>query len=395
MKLLYLSILFSFFPVAAHSQEVAKAELYLLTCGPGTEIYSVYGHSALRVLIPEKNSDIIYNWGVFDFSTPNFALRFARGRLNYSLGVSSYDSFLREYYMGKRWVVSQKINLDSAQTAKLFVLLEENLKPENINYRYDFFYDDCSTRIRDLLEKSVGEYLDYPPDASANELPTFRDLISKYEKGYVWRRAGIDLLIGTAGDKKASLRDRMFLPVEMKEGLSGTNIRRDGKMIPLLSNPALVLDFEPPVVKTNMLTGPFFIFSLLLIICIGLTGYFRGKKANNIIDMVIFSIFSILSVLMIFFNLFTDHQQLKSNLNIIWLSPFVILCLLSLVLKKNWSIWFRIVFFLSVGFLVFLVFLPQDINNSFVPLIGILIVRSSVRSEFSWNPLTIPYLTQL
>jgi len=166
-------------------------------------------------------------------------------------------------------------------------------------------------------------------------------------------------------------------------------------MIPLLTNPALVLDFEPPVVKTNMLTGPFFIFGLLLIICIGLTGYYRGKKANNIIDIVIFSIFSIFSVLMIFFNLFTDHQQLKSNLNIIWLSPFVILCLLSLVLKKDWRIWFRVVFFLSVGFLAFLIFLPQDINNSFVPLIGILIVRSSVRSEFSWNPLTIPYLTQL
>ncbi len=395
MKLLYLSILFAFLPIAANSQEAAKEEVYLLTCGPGTEIYSVYGHSALRVVIPEKNSDTVYNWGVFDFSTPNFAWRFARGKLDYSLGVSSYEGFLREYYMEKRWVVSQKINLDSAQTEKLFVLLEENLKPENINYRYDFFYDDCSTRIRDLLEKSVGDNLDYPPDLSTNELPTFRDLISKYEKGYVWRRAGIDLLIGTGGDKKASFRDRMFLPVEMKDGLSQTNVRREGKMIPLLTNPALVLDFEPPVVKPNMITGPFFIFGLLLIICIGLTGYLRGKKANNIIDIIIFSIFSILSVLMIFFNLFTDHQQLKSNLNIIWLSPFVILCLVSLVLKKDWRTWFRIVFFLSVGFLAFLVFLPQDINNSFVPLIGILIVRSSVRSEFSWNPLTIPYLTQL
>lgn len=395
MKLLYLSILFAFLPIAANSQEAAKEEVYLLTCGPGTEIYSVYGHSALRVVIPEKNSDTVYNWGVFDFSTPNFAWRFARGKLDYSLGVSSYEGFLREYYMEKRWVVSQKINLDSAQTEKLFVLLEENLKPENINYRYDFFYDDCSTRIRDLLEKSVGDNLDYPPDLSTNELPTFRDLISKYEKGYVWRRAGIDLLIGTGGDKKASFRDRMFLPVEMKDGLSQTNVRREGKMIPLLTNPALVLDFEPPVVKPNMITGPFFIFGLLLIICIGLTGYLRGKKANNIIDIIIFSIFSILSVLMIFLNLFTDHQQLKSNLNIIWLSPFVILCLVSLVLKKDWRTWFRIVFFLSVGFLAFLVFLPQDINNSFVPLIGILIVRSSVRSEFSWNPLTIPYLTQL
>jgi len=395
MKLKFLTTLLAFFPCLLISQEVPKAEVYLLTCGPGTEIYSVYGHSALRIVVPERNSDIVYNWGVFDFSTPNFAWRFARGRLDYSLGVSSYESFLRDYYMEKRWVLEQKINIDSAQTAKLFALIAENLKPENINYRYDFFYDDCSTRIRDLLEKAVGEDLIYPPDEPRSSLPTFRDLISKYEKGYHWRRAGIDLLIGTEGDKKASFRDMMFLPVEMKDGLSETNIRREGKLIPLLSNPVLALDFESPVVRGNMLTGPFLVFGFLLVLCIALTGLFRGKKINRVIDIVVFSIFSILALLMIFFNLFTDHQQLKTNLNIFWLSPFIILCLISLILNKDWKLWFRIVFFLSLGFLAFLVILPQDINNSFVPLIGMLIVRSSIRSGFSWNPLTIPYLTQL
>lgn len=395
MKLKYLTILLSFLPSLSISQEVPKAEVYLLTCGPGTEIYSVYGHSAIRIVLPEKNSDLVYNWGVFDFSTPNFAWRFARGRLDYSLGVNSYESFLRDYYLEKRWVTEQRINIDSAQTSKLFELIAENLKPENINYRYDFFYDDCSTRIRDLLEKAVGEGLIYPPGQPQSNLPTFRDLISKYEKGYYWRRAGIDLLIGTEGDKKASFRDRMFLPVEMKDGLSETSIRREGKLIPLLSNPVLVLDFEPPVVKKSMLTGPFLVFGLLLVICIALTGWLRQKKANLIIDSIVFSIFSLLALLMIFFNLFTDHQQLKTNLNIIWLSPFIILCLISLLLNKDWMVWFRIVFFLSVGFLAFLVILPQDINNSFVPLIGILIIRTSVRAGFSWNPLTIPYLTQL
>lgn len=395
MKLKHLIILLAFLPSLSFSQEVGVADVYLLTCGPGEEVYSVYGHSALRIVIPEKNIDLVYNWGVFDFSTPNFAWRFARGHLDYSLGVSSYESFLREYYMEKRWVTEQRININSEQTAKLFELITENLKPENINYRYDFFYDNCSTRIRDLIEKAVGNDLIYSPDQAWKSLPTFRDLISKYEKGYYWRRAGIDLLVGVEADKKASFRDMMFLPLEMKDCLSETSIRHEGKLIPLLTNPVLVLDFAPPVVSQSILAGPMIVFSFLLIICIFLTGWLRDRKSNLVIDLIIYSIFSILALMMIFFNLFSDHQQLKTNLNIIWLNPFIIICLISLLFNKDWMIWFRLVFFISVGFLAFLVILPQNINNSFVPLIGILIVRTSTRAGFSWNPLTIPYLTQL
>jgi len=394
-KLKYLFLFLIFNPLMAASRENPAAEVYLLTCGPGTETYSVYGHSALRIVIPEKESDLVYNWGVFDFNTPNFAWKFAKGRLSYSLGVSTYDNFLRDYYLEKRWVVSQKLNLESDEVEKLFQLIAENLKPENINYRYDFFYDDCSTRIRDLIEKSVGDNLLWPPGEETRNMPTFRQLTGKYEEVFPWTKAGIDLLMGSPGDKKASFRDRMFLPVEMKDGLSELQIRRQGKTIPLLANPVLVLDFDQPAFRKNLFTTPFFVFCILLIIMIMLTGFFRGKKSSSIIDITVFSIFSILAILMIFFNFFTDHQQMKWNLNIIWLNPFIILCLLSLILKKDSLVWFRIVFFLAAGFLVSLVVLPQSINNAFVPLIGILILRSSARANFFWNPLTIPYLTQL
>ena len=285
--------------------------------------------------------------------------------------------------MERRWVVSQKINLETHEIEKLFQLIAENLKPENITYRYDFFYDDCSTRIRDLIEKSIGEDLGYGrlkekagicrPSGS---LPAN---MKRYSHGL---KVGIDLLMGSPGDKKASFRERMFLPVEMKNGLSELQIRRQGKMIPLLTNPELVLDFDQPVLKGNFFTSPFFVFSVLLIIMIILTGLFREKKANSIIDIIVFSIFSILAILMIFFNFFTDHQQMKWNLNIIWLSPFIILCLISLILSKDWHVWFRIVFFLAAGFLVSLVILPQSINNAFVPLIGILILSKFGKGEF-------------
>lgn len=394
-KLKYLILLLVLLGQELISQEVSGADIYLLTCGPGTETYSVYGHSALRIVIPEKNSDMVYNWGVFDFATPNFVWKFAKGRLDYSLGISSYDTFLRDYFLDGRWVVSQKLNLETADIKKLFQLIAENLKPENISYRYDFFYDDCSTRIRDLIEKAVGENLIYPPTEANRDLPTFRYLTGEYEKVMPWTKAGIDLIMGSPGDKKASFRDRMFLPIELKNGLSELLIRRNGKMIPLLTNPEIVVDFKQPLFKEKLLASPMLVFSLLLIIVIILTGYFRGKRANNIIDIVIFAIFSILALMMIFFNFFTDHHQMKWNLNILWLNPFIILCFISLLLKKDWLIWFRVVFFMAAGFLALLVVLPQHINNAFVPLIIILILRSSIRAGFSWNPLTIPYLTEL
>jgi hypothetical protein len=393
-KFALLLLIFAFLNQLISSQEKPEAEVYLLTCGPGTETYSVYGHSALRIVIPEKNSDIVYNWGVFDFSTPHFGWEFAKGRLDYMLGVSSYDGFLKEYYAEQRWVISQKANLESKDIEKLFILIADNLKPENVKYKYDFYYDNCSTRIRDLLEKAIGEDLIYPPEELKKDLRTFRNLTGDYEKVYPWTKLGIDLLIGSPGDKKASFRDRMFLPVGLKNGLSDLHIRRNGKMIPLLTNPDIVLDFEQPVLKEKLFTAPLFIFSLLLIIVIILSGLTRGKPGNTVIDICLFTGLSLLAILMIFSNFLTDHQQLRWNLNIIWLNPFLLLCLSSIVFNRNWYIWFRITFYLAAGFLLFIVILPQQINNAFVPVIMMLLLRSSIRAGFKWNPLKLPYLTE-
>jgi len=393
-KFQYLSILFVFILQAASSQEQPRAEVYLITCGPGSEIYSMYGHSALRVVIPEEESDLVYNWGVFDFNTPNFAWKFAKGKLNYMLGVYPYDRFLKDYFSEERWVISQKFNLDSASIERLFQLLAENLKPENVKYKYNFYYDDCSSRIRDIIEKAVGDDLLYPPDEK-KEQHTFRYLTGEYEKKYPWIKLGIDVLIGSPGDKKATFRDRMFLPDHLKNGLSELIIRREGKMIPLLADPETVLDFDQPVAKNKILTSPLFVISLLLIIVIILTGLLRRKAANNIMDIFLFTIFSFLAIMLIFANFITAHHELKWNLNILWLNPFIIVCLISLIMKRNWYKWFRVVFYSEVIFLALMVFLPQHFNNAFIPMIFMLLLRSSIRADFKWNPFTPPYLTQL
>jgi hypothetical protein len=386
--LLIISIFFLICQAGVFSQPVSDTSVYLLTCGPGTETYSIYGHSALRIVIPEKNSDTVYNWGVFDFSAPYFAWKFAKGRLDYMLGTESLQDFLRTYFFEKRFVYSQKINLTADETTRLIALINENLRPENVKYRYDFFYDDCSTRIRDLLEKSIGERLLYPPSESG-KTPTFRDMVGKYQNPFPWLKFGIDLIMGSPGDKKAMLRDRMFLPIDMQNELVDTRIKRDDKMVPLLQNPEIILDFNSPSIKQNLFTTPIFVFTLLLIIIIILSGLIRNRKINRLFDIVIFSLFSILALMMIFFNFFTNHQQMKWNLNIIWLNPLIIICLVTLIINKAGSGLFRILFFISVAFIILSLVLPQDFNNAIIPLVFIIALRSSVRSEFDWNPLSL------
>jgi hypothetical protein len=360
----------------------------LVTCGTGTETYSIYGHSALRVVIPAAKRDWVYNWGVFDFATPNFAWKFAKGRLDYMLAVEPMQGFLQEYFYEKRWVWSQTLNLTHEETAALVSMMNENLKPENVKYRYDFFYDDCSTRIRDLIEKAIGKTLLYPPETRGKS-PTFRAMVGKYQDPFPWLKFGIDLIMGSTADRKASYRDRMFLPIDLQKELSEAVVNREGKMVPLLQNPEVILDFEPPAVHHSILLMPAMIFTVVLTIVLIMSALIRGEKAIRWFDIVIFSVFSMLAVLMIFFNFFTDHEQMSRNLNIIWLNPLIIICLILIIIKKEGTVWFRVLFYILAGFLILHFILPQSFNIAIIPLVIILLVRSSVRAGFVWNPLSL------
>ena len=384
---LFLFIL-AFSDIGLYSQPDTDTTVYLLTCSPGIETYSIYGHSALRVVIMHDKTDQVYNWGVFDFSTPNFAWKFAKGRLNYMLAEYRFDTFVQEYFIEKRSVYSQKINLVASEKKILLTLIQINLQPENRFYRYDFFYDNCSTRIRDLIERTIGPKMIYPPDET-NRMATFRQKAGEYQRDFPWLNMGVDLIMGTPGEVKASFRDRMFLPIDLQKNLSQAVINRDRKMIPLLSATETILAFDTSLVKNRFYASPIFLFSLLFIVIIFFSAIYKKGKLMNILDLTVFSVYSLLSLLMIFFNFFTDHQEMKRNLNIIWFNPAIIVCLFFLIIQKTGEIWFRIVFLLSVIILPVIIIMPYAINNSFVPVVLILALRSSVRSNFKWNPFSI------
>ena len=387
-KIIIVGILFLFAGINdIFSQDVPEREVFLLTCAPGTEVYSVYGHSALRIIDNAEGTDMVYNWGVFDFATKHFAWKFAKGRLSYSLGVSTFDRFMKDYFYEARSVYSQKVNLTSDEIEKLMSLIRVNLRPENVSYRYDFFYDDCSTRIRDLFERVTGNKLIYPPDELKNA-PSYREMIGKYSRVYPWLKMGIDLLMGIPGDRRAFFRDRMFLPDYLELNLAQAVVNRDRKMVPLLQPVVTLLEFDPPEYRSHFYTNPMFIFSLFFIMLLGLSTGFRNRQFMNYIDILIFLCFSLLAVLMLFFNFFTDHLQTRINMNIIWFNPLIIVCLVCLVLNRECRIWFRAVFYLSVIFIPVMLIIPNRISFPLLPVILVLALRSAPRCDFSWYPLT-------
>ncbi|MBP5589787.1 MAG: DUF4105 domain-containing protein [Bacteroidales bacterium] len=367
---------------------VEDVEAYLLTCGPGSEVYSLWGHSALRVVDKSTGQDIVYNWGVFDFATKNFAWKFAKGRLNYMIAASTYKRFLQDYTSSNRWVKSQKINLNVEEMSNLLDLLDENMRPENVFYLYDFFYDNCATRIRDVIEKAVGNNFLYPIEDN-NIKSTFRDEIGKYMKNALWLNFGTDLILGLPTDKKTTMKDRMFLPDGLCEGLSQSQIRRDGRIIPLLTNPTMVVKSDDSALSKKTIFSPMLVLSLLLIFVVLFSIYAKSPKANRIMDIILFSIFSLLALFMIFFNFFTDHIQCTRNLNIIWLNPCVIVCLIGLILKKPFTTWFKIVFALSLLFAVLIFCLPHSFNYAFLPMTLLLAFRSLVHCNFDWFPIDV------
>ena len=167
--------------------------LSLLTCGPGEEIYSLFGHTAIRYEDPKRGVDVVFNYGLFSFDTPNFILRFTLGETDYQLGVTDYRRFIASYWMEGRDVWQQTLNLTPAEKRKLVALLEENYRPENRVYRYNFFYDNCATRPRDQVERAVDGRLRYADDMESTDTGrSFRDIVHQYSEGHPWARFGMD-----------------------------------------------------------------------------------------------------------------------------------------------------------------------------------------------------------
>lgn len=316
------------------------AQFSVLTCTPGADLYSLFGHSAIRFQdsIGGKWIDVVYNYGTFIFDD-DFYYKFAKGKLDYILSLESFANFQFEYIQSGRGIFEQVLYLTKSQKQKLFDLLEQNVLIENRTYRYDFFYDNCSTRIRDMIIRATADSDSdglgfYAPDTAAihgmNRINfsfvypgniTYRQAIQRYLDFQPWSDFGIDLALGLPCDREIGKMGFMFLPDSLMNDLHFALLGDNA-----LTGPDIELlpqEYEPSV---DEFFTPAFVMMAVLIIHVLLSIIFWKKGKTYIItDRIIFFTTGILGVLVVFLWFFTDHQATKWNLNLLWASPISLL----------------------------------------------------------------------
>ena len=348
-----------------------KSKISLLTCDEGTEIYTLFGHSAIRVYDPENGVDDVYNWGMFSFSESEFEFGydFAKGRLKYFLGKQKFQNFIYEYLFYKRGVREQVLNLNQAQKENLYSALQENYLPKNRAYQYDFFYDNCSSRIRDIITSSIGENLQLAIHEDDNKY-SFRQLIDIRLKYTPWLDLGIDLVLGDKIDTKASNFHLMFLPYYMEMILDNSFIKdENGKNQPLILTKSILLLSEQELNEAPTKTANYFWIVLIFTLIVGVI---NNKWLNNFWFGTLLFTVTLLSVVLVFMWIGTDHQATKENLNLLWASPLLLISFTSLFSKKL-TIKLRLFYLvMTVLFFIFILFwfiFPQEFHTSIRPLI--------------------------
>ena len=351
-----------------------SATASVLTCGAGEDFYTSFGHSAIRITDPVKGLDLVYNYGTFDFGTPHFYWKFMRGQLDYQLSRTSYAEFIDEYEWYSRPVSEQRLTFESGQVQNLFLLLETNYLPEYRHYRYDFLRDNCATRVRDIVYSAWAQ--DTVLQRTA-EPRSYRQLLATCLKDSMeWWHLGIDLLFGLPTDHRCSAPERMFLPAEMEAELAQCTTTG------IWTAPAIVEPSHALLTKgrTPLKASfpPVVAFALLLAVIAVLTvcaHRFSFKPVVfNVIDRVLF-IFAGLCGLFLCFMLFgSDHWCTQWNLNILWLSPLLILIAIRLGRSPRWALWLQeAMFFVAAVWVVWC-----GLSAAIIPLIIMLMLRVTV-----------------
>ncbi len=364
---------------------ISKAQVFrisLLTCDPGSELYSAFGHSAIRVLDMSSGRDMVFNYGTFDFDTPFFLYKFARRTLDYQLSVTTYANFIQAYANEKRSVKEQALSLSLKQNLALIEFLEVNMLPDRRSYRYDFFYDNCATRIRDAIELAVGRELDWNEPEEVEEPKTFRNLIDEYILSNVWADFGIDLALGAVIDVEASPFDAQFLPDYMAESFARAEIvAEDGVRRPLVKDTREILTFPPAQPASWGLFNPYVLLWLIAIL-FGVITYlgFKRKRLYIGYDVGLFGVLGILGVVIFLLWFGTEHIATKSNWNLLWAFPGHLILALTL-LKKDLKPWVRkyllFALIMADAAVVFWILGWQSFHPSLVPLFLVIILRTN------------------
>lgn len=362
-------------PMSAQSPDSIR--LGMVTCYPGSDIYELEGHTALRIYgrLGGKPVDMAVNYGLFDFNAPNFVYRFVKGETDYWCGVSDWERFIYPYQRAGRRIVMHDIPLDSIQAQQLIVILNDNLQPWNRVYRYNYVKDNCATRPMRVVERAIGDSIILGPVLSD---VSFRDVMRHFHKNYPWYQFGIDLALGSGIDYKINSREQAFAPALLDVQLDDARVGDR-----LLCNEAIVINEGSPDVvdgPTPWYATPLFVFWTLFAVVASFT--FRDIIHRNVtrwLDALLFGVFGIAGLILTFLIFVSVHEATSPNWLYLWLNPLCLTVPLLIWLKKCKMIvisYHFINFALIFTMIVAWPFCGQSGNMAFIPLIGCDIMRS-------------------
>ena len=377
--LLFLTLAFAF-SLHAQRQLSENARISIITITPSDEaVFTMYGHTAVRVQDSVLGIDDVFNYGYFNSREPNFLFNFARGRANYSVDVPTFNRFMIPYMWRGVGAIEQVLDLTQEEKQNLFNAMYISALPENRYYLYDFFFDNCVTRPRDMLEKYVQGMI-YPEDT---RIQTFRNLIHECVYPFPWVKFGIDLVIGSGADSIISLRNKMFIPAYFQEALAETVVVRNGITTPLVKETNILLEAVVGVGENGrMLFSPMVVMILLLLFTIFISLKQR-KNANSLLpkiyDTILFLVIGLGGVVIFFLMYFSIHPAVNPNWNLVWMNPLALIAVVLFWVKRARNVVFYyhfINFAVLTQFLLLMWLIPQQFNGAIIPLVISLWLRS-------------------
>ena len=310
-------------------------QISLLTCSPGKEVWAQYGHTAIRYYNKESGEDLAINYGIFSLDQSYFIPRFVLGMTDYRMGVQSMEQFLAQYEYEGRGVTEQVLNLSAKDKEAIYKALQENLKPENVVYRYNYFFDNCTTRARDIIVNHLHGKVVYPP---ADSDATFRSMLHKWNNEYKWTQFGEDLLLGVNADRKTTKSEQQFLPENLKNDFDKATY--NGK--PLVNETRELLSAKTDTVEPSFPLSPLAVAILFAVVSLVMMSFsYRRKQVYWVWDAALMITSGLLGIVF-FIMIFSQHPCVSLNFILLFFNPLPLFFLYSTIRKKKvmwWKIW--------------------------------------------------------
>jgi hypothetical protein len=369
---LFVLLFFSLNTKADSKKENEEIKISILSIGEGQSLADAFGHTGIRIIDKKTNSDVVFNFGIYDYNAPNFYSNFVKGRPVYKLGVQNYINFINNYIKQDRYIIEHVINLDKKATQKIINLLVKNL--EDPNYIYDYLRDNCSTRVADLFIKQTEQPQNTKIDILTEN--SYRKLIHSKINENSWGALGIDLCLGAIMDRKISIKETLFLPEKLMQYLDSL-IEKDSKSI----TKNIIFSPQSSLLYNENLPNPLLINSLLSVLLIFIT-FLNFKKSiwKKWIDILIYFSSGTLGLLVIYLWFFSNHFASAQNFNFLWAFPFNLIMVYALLRENppNWAVNFiKLNIILLVLLFIHWATGVQKYNITLLPIFIALLVRYS------------------